>query len=78
MVLSGVHVLFKNDFTYNPLYFDLDTAAKFVIMIIYLSRNVRLRGNNLSQTMKDYCILYFKEKCVVVFVRIASLVRRFK
>ena len=34
----------------------LDTTTKFVIMTIWLSRNLRLKGNNKSQTMEEYCI----------------------
>ena len=30
-------------------------------MTIWLSQNFRLRGNNKSQIMQEYCIYYLKE-----------------
>ena len=32
--------------TINPLYTELDSTTKFIIMTIWLSQNLRLRGNN--------------------------------
>ena len=43
----------------------LDTTTKFIIMIIWLSKNLCLRGNNMSQIMQEYCIQYFKETYVL-------------
>ena len=48
----------------------LGTTTKFVIMTIWLSRNLRLRRNNLSQIMQEYCIWYLH--IFWIFVRIAQ------
>ena len=35
----------------------LNTTTKYVILIIWLPRNLRLRANSFSQIMQEYCIL---------------------
>ena len=54
----------------------LDTKTKLVIITIWLSRNLRLRGNNYSQKKARILYLMFKKRMCWIFVRIAS-VRRF-
>ena len=39
----------------------LDTTIKFVILRFDCHKNFRLRGNNWSQIMPEYCNKYFKE-----------------
>ena len=55
----------KQKNTDNPLYTYIRHNDKFVIMTIWLSQNLRLRGNNLSQIMQEYCIWYFTETYIL-------------
>ena len=62
MIQLFLDILYTAD---HPLYTDTRYNDTFVIMTIWLSRNLRLRGNNYkrSQIMQECCIKYFKETC---------------
>ena len=50
----------------------LDTTTKFVMITIWMSRNIRWRGDSKWEIMQEYCIKNFKQHMFWIFVRIAS------
>ena len=67
---------FKNKIQWTLFIPTLDTTTKFVIMTIWLSRNLSSIGDSEWENMQEYCIRSSSNILFWIFVRIASL-RRF-
>ena len=63
----------SNSLKQSPLYTQtFDTTTQFVIMTIWMSRNVRSRDDGLWEIMQKHCIISSSNICFWIFVRIAS------